>query len=96
MAAEDEWDVCVVRVEEARIASLKAKLESAKEETPAAPSDAESEVVAVLWVKAAARDKEIAVLKTVLTAQITAKDWEIASLQAVLSSKPTHETPAGQ
>ncbi len=85
-----------MRVEEAQIASLKAKLESAKEETPAAPSDAESEVVAALRAEVAARDEEIAVLKTVLTAHIMAKDREIALLQAVLSSEPTHKTPTGQ
>ncbi len=68
MAAEDKQDVHVVRVEDARIASLKAELESAEEETPAAPSNAESEVVAVLRAAVAARVEEIAVLKTVLTA----------------------------
>ncbi len=92
MAGEDERDVRVARAEDARIASLKAELESAKEETLAAPSDAESKVVAVLRAEVAAQDKEIAVLKTVLTA----KDQEVASLQDVLSSEPTHKTPARQ
>ncbi len=50
-----------MRVEEARIASLKAELESTKEETPTTPSDAESEVVAALRAKVAAQAKEIAV-----------------------------------
>ncbi len=96
MVAKDERDVRVMRVEDAWTASLKADLESTKEETPVAPSDAELEVVAALQAKVAARDEEIVALKTVLTAEITTKDWEIALLQAVLSSKPTHETPAGQ
>ncbi len=80
MAVEDEGHVRVVREEEARFASLKAELESAKEEILAAPSDVESEVVATLRAKVAARDEEIAVMKMVLTAQIMTKVWEIASL----------------